>query len=107
MLDLTGKNLSKKERILEDLVTILEEMSSGWEMQFEGSIGLQTLLGADLAFKSIDLVRLVAAIQKHYNRKEIPFQALFMPDDRPIEDLRVSDLVDFLHKHLNHSQSER
>ena len=102
MLELEGKNLYQKKRILDDLIMILEEMSSGWEMQFEGSIGPHTLLGEDLAFKSIDLVRLVASIQKRYDRQDLPFQGLLIPDDRPVEDLRVSDLVGFLHKHLNH-----
>lgn len=101
MLDLKDTDINKKERILGDLITILEEMSSGWEMQFEGSIGLQTLLGADLAFKSLDLVRLVAAIQKRYDRRDLPFKELFIPGDRPVKDLGVSDLVDFLYRHLN------
>jgi acyl carrier protein len=101
MLESEEKERYEKKAVLEDLIKILEEMSSGWEMQFEGSIGPRTLLGEDLAFKSVDLVRLVAAIQKRYNEKEIPFQELFSPDDRPFKDLRVSDVVDFLLNHLN------
>jgi acyl carrier protein len=101
MRDFKVKDRHEEETILDDLITILEEMSSGWEMQFEGSIGPHTLLGEDLALKSIDLVRLVASIQKHYDRQDLPFQGLLIPDDRPVEDLRVSDLVGFLHKHLN------
>jgi acyl carrier protein len=102
MLESKVKDRFEEETILDDLITILEEMSSGWEMQFEGSIGPQTLLGENLAFKSIDLVRLVAAIQKRYDRQDLPFKELLMPGDRATRDLRVSDLVDFLHKHLNH-----
>lgn len=102
MADFKGKAPNEKERILDDVVTILEGMSSGWEMQFEGSIGPETFLGANLGLKSVDLVRLVAAIQKHYHRQDLPFQELFFPDDPRVEDLQVSDLVDFLHRHLNH-----
>jgi acyl carrier protein len=102
MREFKVKDRYAEETILEDIITILEEMSSGWEMQFEGSIGPQTSLGEDLAFKSIDLVRLVAAIQKRYDRQDLPFKELVMSGDRPVKDVRVSDLVDFLHKHLNH-----
>ncbi len=96
------KDRYEEETILDDLITILEEMSSGWEMRFEGSIGPGTLLGEDLGFKSVDLVRLVATIQKHYDRHDLPFKELLLPGDRPVKDLGVSDLVDFLHRHLNH-----
>ena len=102
MREFNAEDHYEEETILEDIITILEDMSSGWEMQFEGSIGPQTLLGADLAFKSIDLVRLVAAIQKRYDRQDLPFKELLMSGDRAVKDLRVSDLTDFLHKHLNH-----
>ena len=102
MLDYKNENLYNKRAIQDDLIGIIKEMTSGWEMQFEGSIGPETLLGADLAFKSVDLVRLVAAIQKCYDRQDFPFQELLMPGDRAVKDLGVSDLVDFLHKYLNH-----
>jgi acyl carrier protein len=103
MLEFNAKDRYEEEAILDDLIRIFEEMSSGWEMRFKSSIGPEIFLGADLGFKSVDLVRLIAAIQKGYDRQDLPFQELFIPDDRPVEDLRVSDLVDFLHKHLNHS----
>ena len=101
MLEYRSKNRHDRGLILDSLMKILGEMSSGWEMEFQAPIGSDTLLGADLAFKSIDLARLVAAIQKLYSHQELPFQELFMPDDRPVQDLSVSDLVDFLYKDLN------
>lgn len=101
MLELEVKDRYEKKAIFDDLIKILGEISYGWEIQFEGSIGPETLLGADLGFKSVDLVRLIAAIQKGYNRQDLPFQELFFPDDPTVEDLRVSDLVNFLHKYLN------
>ena len=88
---------------MNDLIRIIEEIATGWESQFERSMGPETLLGADLAFKSIDVVRLIAAIQKKYNKYEIPFQELFVPNGRPVKDLRVSDFVDFLNARIDHS----
>ena len=88
--------------ILEDLIRILSEMSSGWERHFDETIEPETLLGADLAFTSLDLVRLIANIQRAYDRKDLPFQELFMPQGKPAGDICISDLAGFLHKHLNH-----
>jgi len=102
MLELEVKDRYEKKAIFDDLIKIVGEISYGWEIQFEGSIGPETLLGADLGFKSVDLVRLVAAIQKRYDRQDLPFQELFFPDDPTVEDLRILDLADFLDKHLNH-----
>jgi len=102
MLDYKSKNCPDKNLILDDLIKTIMEIAPGGEMQFEQSIGPQTLFRANLAFKSIHLAKLVAAIQRIYNRQDLPFQEFFMPNNQPVQDLRVLDLVDFLHKHLNH-----
>ena len=91
----------EKDEILQGLLKILEDMTSDWDRGFSAAISLVTRLGADLAFESIQLVRLVVAIQKHFRRQDLPFQDLFLPEDGEIDDLRVSDLVDFLSLHLN------
>jgi len=103
MLDRKSNNRNDKKTILDRLTKIITEMFSGWEMQFEGSIGPETFLGAELGFKSLDFVRLVTAIQQQYSQKYIPFQELFVSDnDVVLEDIQVSHLVDFLYKHLNY-----
>ena len=101
MPDSNKENTHSKEAIMNDVARIIGELLSEWEMQFEASIGSETLLGADLAFGSIDIVRLISEIQQLYVHQLIPFQELFMRDDEIVVDLRVSDLVDFLHQHLN------
>ena len=90
-----------KDTILRDTLQLLKEMTSGWEMGFAGTVGPKTYLAADLAFESIHLVRLVIAIEEHFKLREWPFQQLFMPDDRRVDDLQVAELVDFLYRHLN------
>ena len=91
-----------QNRISNELFKILEGMTFGWENQFEQSIGPETLLGADLGLKSIDIARFIAAIQKHYNHYELPFQELFIHNGRPIKDLSILDVADFLSKHIDH-----
>jgi acyl carrier protein len=96
-----GSMTYDKTAILEDVIKLLEDSSAGWESEFDKPIGPETLLGADLELKSITLVQLVASIQQRYDRQDLPFQDLIMPDDQIIEDLSVAELVDFLYKNLN------
>ena len=102
MLRNINHNHCDKTVFLNDIIQIVEGIASGWESQFECHIGSETLLGADLAFKSIDIVRLIAAIQSKYNKYEFPFQELFVPKGRPIKDLHIYELANFLHMHINH-----
>ncbi len=90
-----------KDRILFDLVEILKDMTSDWDNEITGPIGSETRLIRDLYFESIDVVQLVVAIQEHYHRHNLPFEELLMSDGRYVDELIVSDAVDFLHRHLN------
>jgi acyl carrier protein len=90
-----------KDTILSDLLKILEGMTSDWDMGFAGPIGPETRLGADLSFKSIQVVQLIIAIEEHFQQQELPFQKLLMPDDRAVNDLRVADVADFLYTQAN------
>lgn len=101
MTSLNNKNRFDKDTILHDLLKILKDMPSDWESGFSGTFGADTRLVADLALESIQIVQLVIAIEKHFQRQGLPFQTLFLSDDRNVDDLRVSDVVEFLHTHLN------
>ena len=72
-------------------------------MEFSNPIGPETLMAADLGLESIQLVQLAVATEAHFNNKDLPFQELFMMDKDEFDDLRVSELVDFLYIHLNGS----
>jgi acyl carrier protein len=92
-----------KDAILADILEILEDMTSDWDMGFAGKISPETRLAADLAFESIQVVQLGIAIEERFHAQELPFQELFMLDDRNGRDLRVADLVDFLYTQFNAS----
>ena len=82
MLEYRNNNHHDKKVVMNDLIRIIEEIASGWESQFERGIGPESLFGADQEY--------------------IPFQDLFVSDNGEIlQDIQVSHLVDFLHKHLN------
>jgi acyl carrier protein len=87
--------------ILREIVHILEEMTSDWDTGFSGGIGPATCLVADLGCESIDVVQFVVAIEERFKRRDFPIEKLLMVDDRYVDDLRVSDVVAFLHRQLN------
>jgi acyl carrier protein len=98
-----GQLRNDHQTILQDMIRILEDMTSDWDTEFSGGIGADCLLNHDLGFQSIDWVHLVTAIEEHFGRRDFPFPELFVRDGRFIEDLAVKQLVDFLAKHVTPS----
>lgn len=90
-----------RETIIRDIIRMLKDMPTDWEQEFSETIGPETRLFVDLALESIQIVHLAIIIEKHFQRKGIPFHKLFMSDERDINDLRVSDLGEFLYQCLN------
>ena len=94
-------SLSDKDAIFEGLVRIIEKMGSGGHEELDSEKGWGVFLGADLGFKSLDFVRLAGLIRQEYNKKELPFQELFVSGDgRVVQDIQLCGLVEFLYKHL-------
>jgi acyl carrier protein len=88
-------------QILANLVEILEEITQDWDTELSGKIGADTSLMNDLTFESIDVVMLIVAIEERFGKTGMPFDELLMVEGRYVEDLRVSELVGFLDRHLN------
>jgi acyl carrier protein len=87
----------EREDVLREILAILEELTADWDMGFDGPMGPETRLVADLAFESIDVVQLIIAIEEHFQRRNLPFQKLLLaPDGGYVDDLRVAELVDFV-----------
>jgi acyl carrier protein len=90
-----------KNKILRELILILEDMTSDWELGFSGGITAETGLVRDLTFQSIDMVQLLVAIEESFKHRSLPFEKLLMTDGRYVEELRVQEVVDFLCEQLN------
>ena len=85
--------------ILHDVLKLLRELARDWE--YSGEITPDTFLFADLGFESIDAVILASFVQEHYGQP-FPFPQLLADiGRRETKDLRISELVGFIHEHLN------
>jgi acyl carrier protein len=87
-----------RDQITADLTEIFNETMGDWE--YSGEITPETRLFADLGLESIDLVALGGAIEEHY-RRTFPFaQWLTQLRDLQVDDIRVKDVIQFLHDNL-------
>jgi acyl carrier protein len=92
-----------RERISTDLEKIFTETMGDWE--YSGKITPETRLFADLGLESIDMVALGGAIEEHY-RRTFPFaQWLNQMRDQQVDDIRVNDVIQFLHDNLGSSST--
>jgi acyl carrier protein len=96
---MTGTEMTR-EKILQDLIEILETMTSDWDMDVEGSIDKDSRLIADLGFESIDVVQFIVAIEERYQKRGLPYEEFLMVDGRYVDEIRVNDVVEFLARHF-------
>lgn len=92
--------MSAKEEILEGTISIINEMTSDWDVGFSGGVSADTRLIEDLGFESIDVVQLVGAIEEHFQRRGLPFEEILIKDGNYVDEIRISELAEFLSRHL-------
>ncbi len=93
-----------RDSILADVLGLLDRLSRDWE--YSAEISADTFLFADLGFESIDAVVLSSFIQEHYQRK-FPFpQLLAEIGKREVKDIRIGELVEFVHTHMDEAVSK-
>jgi len=78
------------------LITLLEDFTQDWDHEFEGGMGRDTKLLADLGFESIDIIQLIVAIEEDITKKKVAFDKLLMKDGRYVDDLSIGQIADFL-----------
>lgn len=96
----TGQSITR-DAVLGDLIKILEEMTVDWDTDFSGKISSETYLKANLGFESINVVYLIAELQERYGRRDFLSERLFVVDGKPVLDLKVGELVEFIVQRLN------
>jgi acyl carrier protein len=87
-----------REQILHDVLHLLQDVARDWE--YDRPLDADTRLFADLAFESLDLVVLGAAVQDHF-KQTFPFAELFAElGQREERDLTIGEWVAYIEQHL-------
>lgn len=95
-----------REALLRDVTLAIEKVIGHPGGITHTSIQPTASLGADLGLTSIAVARLTGLLQKRCGGKPLPFHKLFVkPDGTMMQDIRVSDVVSFLDRHLNGTAS--
>lgn len=88
--------MSLRDTYQQKLIVLLEDFTQDWDNEFEGTMGADTRLLADLGFESIDIIQLVVAIQEEILKRKLSFDRLLMKDGRYVDDLSIGQIADYL-----------
>lgn len=91
----------QKQEIEAKVIAALEQMTEDWDLDSAEKIGQKTGLINDLEFESIDIVQLAVALEQAFGKKGLPFENLFMRDGDYVEEIYVSEVVDFMANHVD------
>lgn len=91
------KTLSERE-LQDEVIKVVAEIIKDWDLEFEQQINIETGLIGELEFESIDIVRLVVALEQHFECRGIPFEKLFMKNGEYISELRIKEIATFLNE---------
>lgn len=84
-------HIIERGQVVKTVTGMLEEITADWDI---GPIVEDTCLG-NLGLESINLVYLIAELQKEYGLQNLLFQKMIAANIH-VNDLKVTDLVDFI-----------
>ena len=94
-----------RDQIMAEVLELLNSVVRDWE--FEGTVGANTRLFADLNFESLDLVVLGAKVQERFGQT-FPFPEFFAEiGQRDVRDLTIGEWVTFMERHLQQPAAPR
>ncbi len=90
-----------KDALLREVTSAIGQVIGRSAGNTPESIRPDSLLGADLGLSSVAVARLAGILQKRCGQGPLPFHTLFVKSDGTLlQDIRVSELVAFLERHL-------
>jgi acyl carrier protein len=102
---MVNENLDSREDIQVGVVNVLQNMVEEWDLDLAEPIGPDTRIIEDLGFESIDLVQLVVGIEEKFGVRGLPYEEVLMKDGAYVTEIHLSDLVDFLQRHIPNLRS--
>jgi|GEM_PF-692111 len=80
------------------VISTLDGLVQDWDI--EDAIDTGTLVVADLGFESIDLIQMVAALERAFKLKSGSLVDMLVADGRYVDDLSVDQIVQSIDKRL-------
>ena len=90
------KTAEERAAIERKVIAVATDTVADWGLDLSGPITAQTRLMEDLSFGSIDIVQFAVGIERSFDRKGLPFEKLFVKNGTYVDDISISQLVDFL-----------
>jgi acyl carrier protein len=81
-----------RETILPAIISMIENLVQDWDLT--EPVYAETRLVADLGFESIDLIQMVAALEREFGRPKSSFAELLIIDGRYVDDLTVGQVAE-------------
>jgi hypothetical protein len=85
------------------VVSTVTQMLQDLERSFPGPIMPHTLLVGDLGCNSLDVAMLIALVNRQLQLADIPFEKLLYTNGRPVTDLSLQMVIDFMWNHSSDS----
>jgi acyl carrier protein len=90
-----------RDAIMSQVIDAAIGLTQDWDRAFADPIGPDTRLVADLGCQSLDIVVLTANLSRQLQRRDIPFERLFLASGKPVPDISLRALADFLRDEPN------
>lgn len=88
------------DQIEHEVLEVIRQVITDWECSDDFVLSPNTLLVKELDFESIDIVRLVAALEQHFSSPNLPIEKLFLREDSFVDELSVNDVINFVRNSL-------
>jgi acyl carrier protein len=85
-----------RDVILAMVMEAVVDLTPGCDRTFATPIGPDTRLIADLGCQSLDIVVLFGDLSRQLNRGDIPLEQLVRKEGKPVLDISIGTLADFL-----------
>jgi acyl carrier protein len=89
-------NPVERQAVLANVMKEAAGLTQDCEREFAAPIAPETRLVADLGCQSLDIIVLIAQLSRQLQRNDIPFERLFLANGKPVSDVTVGALADFL-----------
>jgi acyl carrier protein len=90
------KTAEERAAIERKVIAVATDTVADWGLDLSSPITAGMKLMEDLNFGSIDIVQFAVGIERAFDRKGLPFEKLFVKNGAYVDDISISQLIDFL-----------